>query len=231
MLPKITQPIFKLTIPTSKKTIKYRPFVCKEEKYLLIAQEGNDTEDIINAIKQLITNCVVDEIDVDKLSTIDLEYIFLKIRAKSVNNIVELKYRDNEDNKLYSFSVNIDEIEPQFTKGHTNKIQITDTVGVIMKYPTTDIALSIISKEGEFSLNSFIAGCIDSIWDENSVYPAIEYTEQELNDFIGGLLVDQRDKVLEFFSTMPKLSYTISYTNENGKKVDIVLEGIKDFFP
>ena len=82
-----------------------------------------------------------------------------------------------------------------------------------------------------FSLNSFIAGCIDSIWDENSVYPAIEYTEQELNDFIGGLLVDQRDKVLEFFSTMPKLSYTISYTNENGKKVDIVLEGIKDFFP
>lgn len=232
-LPKISQPLFDVTIPSSKKKIEFRPFLVKEEKILLIAQQsGNDT-DSIRAIKQILNACVTTTgFDIESLTTFDLEYLFLKLRAKSVNNIVKLAYRDNEDEEVYDFELDLDKIEITWPENTVDpKIEINDTVGMTMKYPPA----SITDKMGEFAnevelMTFFIVNCIDTIYDENEVYVASEYTDKEIAEFIDGLDVKTFEKIRKFFEGIPKLYHKFEYTNKLGHERTIELNNLRDFF-
>jgi hypothetical protein len=229
-LPKIDQPLFDLIIPSTGKKVAFRPFLVKEEKILLIAQSGGDS-DIVRAIKQIINNCVIEDINVDHLATFDLEYMFLKLRAKSVNNLIKLSYRDNEDDELYDFEVDLDTIEVEMPKDINSKIKINETVGMTMKYPSAGISEKIGEFENEVELLTFfITNCIDTIYDEETVYVANDYSAKELNEFLDSLDVSTFDKIREFFEKIPKMRHVINYTNKLGNERTIELSSIRDFF-
>ena len=229
-LPTIEQPIFEMKIPSTGKDVKFRPFLVREEKILLIAQQGGSDKEVIRAIKQILSACLIDNIDVDQLATFDLEYMFLKLRARSVNNIVKLAYRDTEDDKVYDFEIDLDEIEIE-VKPVNNKIKVNDEIGIIMKYP----AASITDELGEYDnevdlLLFFVRKCIDQIFDSENVYPANESTEEEMNQFIDSLDVQTFERIREFFDSIPTLSHTLKYTNSNDNERVIELNNLKDFF-
>lgn len=230
-LPKIQQPLFELTIPSNGKTVQFRPFVVKEEKLLLIAQQSENDKDVLRAIKQIINNCVVNDIDVDSLATFDLEYMFLKIRAKSVNNIVKLSYRDNEDENLYEFDLNLDDVEVIQSKKVDMKIKISDQVGIVMRYPKASITEEIEEFNNEVDLMMFfVKKCIETIYDDETVYPANEYSDEELEEFIDSLDVATFDKIKEFFESMPRLYHKFEYVNDKGNSRTIELTTLRDFF-
>ena len=229
-LPTIEQPIFEMKIPSTGKNVKFRPFLVREEKILLIAQQGGSDKEVIRAIKQILSACLIDNIDVDQLATFDLEYMFLKLRARSVNNIVKLAYRDTEDEKVYDFEIDLDEIEIE-VKPVNNKIKVNDEIGIVMKYP----AASITDELGEYDnevdlLLFFVRKCIDQIYDSENVYPANESTEEEMNQFIDSLDVQTFERIREFFDSIPTLSHTLKYTNSNDNERVIELNNLKDFF-
>lgn len=231
-LPKIGYPIFTLNLPSTEQEIKFRPFLVKEEKLLLMAQSSEDPKEIINSIKQVISNCIISEgVSVDELCTFDLEYLFIKIRAKSINNVIEVTYRDLEDDKRYTVEINLDEIEVRRDPAHTSKIDINNELGMIMKYPKTNVANGIESVEGETDLFfQILKGCIEKIYDGETIYNVEEYSAEELEEFIQSLDVKTFKKVQDFFATMPKLHYEVKYTNSLGKEKNIVLNNLTDFF-
>jgi hypothetical protein len=232
-LPKINQPIFDMVIPSSKKKVEFRPFLVKEEKILLIAQQGNNDADIIRAIKQILNNCIVTEgFNADDLTTFDLEYMFLKLRARSVNNIVKLSYRDTEDDEVYDFELDLDTIEITYPEEAANPvIPITDTVGMTMKYPAASITDKMGTFENEVELMTFfIVNCIETIYDEEELYVASEYNDKEITEFLDGLDVKTFDKIRKFFESMPKLYHKFEYKNKMGNERVIELTNLKDFF-
>lgn len=231
-LPKIEHPIFELTLPSNNKTIKFRPFLVKEEKILLTALQGEDSAEIINAIKQVIHNCIITEdVDVDELATIDLEYLFIKIRAKSVNNIIKLTYKDLEDSKTYDVEVNLDDVSIKTDKKHKNNISINDNLGIKLKYPKASITFDINNVDNEADLFfSIFRNCIDYIYDKDNHYLASDYTREQLDEFLQDLDVKTFKKVQEFFTTMPKLHYEVKYQNSFGKEKVITLSTLNDFF-
>ena len=230
-LPKIVSPTFQIKIPSKNEYKRFRPFLVKEEKILLLAQQG-DEKDIVFAIKQVLNNCCIDQIDVDSLAIFDVEYIFLQLRAKSVNNIIQLKYRDNEDGEVYSFDLNLDEIDVVYSPEHTNKIKISDDIGMILKYPSFDAVKDIIFNEAEGTVvfDKILNQCIDRVYDAENVYPASEYTEKEISDFIDSLEHKTFKQIETFFKTMPKIYHELKYQNTLGHDRTIRLENIKDFF-
>lgn len=230
-LPKIDQPIFDMTIPSNGKKITFRPFLVKEEKILLIAQQsGNDTE-IIRAIKQILNNCVQEDLDIDGLAIFDLEYMFLKLRSKSVNNVVKLSYRDNEDDQIYNFELDLDTIEIKMPETVSSKIEITENVGMTMKYPDASITDRMKDFENEVDLMTFfIVNCIDTIYDEDNVYVASEFSDNEISEFLDGLDVKTFEKIREFFEDIPRLYHKIEYKNSMGSERSVELTSLKDFF-
>jgi hypothetical protein len=229
-LPKISTPILSFVIPSTGMIMKFRPFLVKEEKILLLAQQGGDN-DTITALKQVITNCCHDQINVDKLTTFDIEYIFLKLRSKSVDNMVKLRFRDREDDKVYDFDVNLDEIEIKRDPEHTNKIQINEEIGIIMRYPDVNLTSAVDKVENADDLfTKIVLYCIDSIYDKEKVYPAKESTEEELTEFLDSLDHKAFEKIQKFFDTMPKLYHELHYKNELGNDRTITLDSVKDFF-
>ena len=232
-LPKISQPIFDMVIPSSKKKVEFRPFLVKEEKILLIAQQGNNDGEIIRAVKQILNNCIITEaFNIDDLTTFDLEYMFLKLRARSVNNIVKLSYRDTEDDEVYDFELDLDKIEITYPDDAADpNIPITDTVGMTMKYPAASITDKMGTFENEVELMTFfIVNCIDTIYDEDEVYVASEYSDKEITEFLDGLDVKTFDKIRKFFESMPKLYHKFEYTNKMDNDRVIELTNLKDFF-
>jgi hypothetical protein len=231
-LPKLSYPIFELILPSTKQTIRYRPFLVKEEKILLTAQASGEPADILLAIRQVITNCVLTEgIDIEFLTTFDLEYLFIKIRAKSVNNVIKLAYKDLDDEKRYEVEVDLDQIEIQETPGHTNKIDLGNGLGLIMKYPRADLSNSVKKLDGELDIFfEVLKGCIESVYDDKQVYNAADYTSEELEEFVQSLDVQAFQKIQEFFATMPKIYYEVKYTNSEGKEKVIPLTNLNDFF-
>jgi len=233
MLPKIQQPLFEMTIPSTSQKVTFRPFTVREEKLLLMAQQGNNDAEMIRAISQVVNNCVQDDsFNVKRLATFDLEYMFLKIRAKSVNNIIEVSYRDREDDKVYEFKVDIDDLEVEMPKAVKDTIKLSDDTGIKLKYPSADI----IDKATEFEdniemLTFFIIQCIDSIYQREDLYNAIDYTYDELQDFVEQLPSKAFEEMNDFFTEIPKLHYEIKYINEQGNDRVIVMDNIKDFFP
>lgn len=230
-LPKIDQPLFDMTIPSTGKKIIFRPFLVKEEKILLVAQQsGNDTE-IIRAIKQILNRCVQEDLDLDSLAIFDLEYMFLRLRSKSVNNVVKLSYRDIEDGEVYNFELDLDTIEVQMPEKINSKIEINETVGMTMKYPTASITDRMKNFDNEVDLMTFfIVNCIDTIYDDENVYIASDFSEAEITEFLDGLDVKSFEKIREFFESIPRLYHKIEYTNSIESKRSIELTSLKDFF-
>jgi hypothetical protein len=231
-LPKIDKPIFEVTVPSLKRAVKFRPFTVKEEKILLVAQQESSEKSIVLAIKQVINNCCQeDKFDVDNMATFDLEYVFLKLRARSISNVIEVSYRDNEDDKVYNFSIDLDEVQMLQNDDVSNVIAITDDMGIKMKYPSvtiiddapTDASASIV-------VEYLIRKCIDSIYDGENVYLADEYDETELLEWIDGLDVATFNKIRAFFDTLPQMFYKLEYTNSLGNVKTIELTTLSDFF-
>lgn len=231
-LPKIDKPLFEMLVPSLKKTVKFRPFVVKEEKILLMAQQAGTEKDIVLAVKQVLQNCAQEPgFDVETLATFDLEYMFLKLRAKSVNNIIEVSYRDMEDEKVYDFQIDLDEVDMLQTSDISNKIQITDEVGIVLKYPSVNILNEIPDDINTADLvELLVRKCIDTIYDAESVYPVSDHTEEELNEFIESLDLDTFGKIKEFFDNLPKMYYKIEYENSLGNKRTVELTTLSDFF-
>ncbi len=232
MLPKIDRPLVEILVPSVKKNYKFRPFTVKEEKILLMAQTERDEKNIILAIKQVINNCCQESnFDVDKLATFDLEYLFLKLRARSINNVIEVSYRDNEDDKVYDFEINLDEVEMLQNADAPNTIAVNDTVGIKMKFPSVNIIDDAPTDASAGDIVEYlIRNCVDSIYDEENVYPASDYTPQELSEWIDNLDIETFNKIRAFFDNLPQMYYKIEYENSLGNKRVIELTTLNDFF-
>lgn len=231
-LPKIDYPVYKIKIPSLKKDFQFRPFLVKEEKLLLMAKESENSSDILSAIKQIINNCAIDsKFDVNKLAVFDLEYVFLKLRAISVDNMVKVSYKDKEDDKIYDFDINLDDVQVKFPEKIDNIIKITDKSGIVMKYPSAslydDKDFLSIEKDYMFEL---IVRCIDTIYYEDQVYKASEYKKSDLNEFLENLNVKVFDTIQQFLINVPRMEYKIEYVNEKDHKREILLSSLNDFF-
>ncbi len=221
-LPKIDLPLFELTVPSSGKKVKYRPYNVREEKILLVAQESDDIDQTILAIKQIITNCVYD-LDVNEIPMFDLEYIMLNIRAKSVNNEIEFNIIDNETDETVTLKLDINNIKLIQNEKHSKKIDLDNDYTLIMKYPTID---KINDNE------DLVISCIDLLVsnDGEKVYKLSEYTKEEIEKFIEELNPKNVDSIKDFFKTIPVLKVEIPYKDKTGVDKTFVLEGLSNFF-
>ena len=236
-LPTISTPTYELTLPSSDKKIKYRPILVKEEKILILAMESEDTKQIASSIKNVISKCILSRgIKVEKLSTFDIEYLFLNIRGKSVGEHIEVMVTCPDDGKTQvPMSINIDSIKVQKNEEHDKDIKLDDTYTLRMKYPS----LAEFTKTNFGSMNEMkvddtfelIASCIDQVYSEEESWSHQECTKKELSDFIESLNSNQFKMVEKFFETMPKLSHTVKVTNPNTKvESEIKIEGLQSFF-
>ena len=230
-LPKIDTPLYEITLPVSKKKISFRPFLVKEEKVMLVGKEAGPKQQLI-AMKQVLDATIVKpkDLDVGELSMPDIEYLFIKQRARSVQNIVELKYRDKEDKKVYDFELDLDEIEPTFDPSHSNTIELTDKLGMELQEPTLNIMekLDITDLEDASTVFKLISACTTKVWDEDEVYD--DFTDEEMEEFLGQMDAQTFSKLKTFFDTAPKIRHELSYVNSEGNDRVIKLEGLSDFF-
>ena len=236
-LPRIATPTYELELPSTEQTIKFRPFLVKEEKLLVIALESEDTKQITNAIKTVIKNCIETKgIKVETLPTFDIEYLFLNIRAKSVGEEIDVNIicPDDEETSV-SVKINVDDIKVQTNEDHTNRIKLDDTLMMEMKYPSLE---QFIKNNFDISNNSaidqsfeLVASCVDKIYNEDEVWATADVTKKELMDFLDQMNTTQFKQIEKFFETMPKLSHTIKVKNPNTEvESEVVLEGLSSFF-
>ena len=239
-LPKLDVPMYTLKLPSTGKEITYRPFLVKEEKILLMAMEGGDEKEVTTAIKQIINNCLVSEdVDVTQLAIFDLEYILLNLRARSTGDIIKLSYSkkecERENCKPSEILIDVNTIEIHKDKNHTNKIEITKDVGLIMKYPDVNLIseydISSITENSNEKGFEIILKCIDQVYDADNVYSRSDYTDDELREFVEGFNKEQFEKVENFFETLPKMYKDVNFTcKECGYTEDFRLEGLASFF-
>ena len=227
-LPKLNTPVYEAILPSTDKVIKFRPFLVKEEKVLLTAMEDGSQTALMNAIKTILKNCVQGNLDVERLPLFDIEYLFLKLRSKSIGEISEigLKCTDMECGGVNQLSINMDEIEVTKPKGHNRKIMISDDVGVMMSYPV--MKTSGITEEDGMAI---VKDCIEMIFTEEETHERDSFTSKELDEFIDSMDTKQFAKIKEFFDTMPKLQHTVNYKCEKcGEDKEITLQGLDSFF-
>ena len=236
-LPRISVPHYELELPSSGQTIKYRPFLVKEEKLLVIALESEDTKQITNAIKVVIKNCIsTKEVKVETLPTFDIEYLFLNIRGKSVGEQVDVNIICPDDNETnVSVSINLDDIKVVKNEEHTNKIKVDKSIMMEMKYPSLE---QFIKNNFDFNNENameqsfdLISSCIDKIYTEDEVWSTADVTKKELTEFLESMNSSQFKEIEKFFETMPKLSHKISVINPKTKvESEVILEGLASFF-
>ena len=236
-LPKIATPTYELELPSTGETIKYRPFLVKEEKLLVIALESEDTKQITTAIKTVIKNCIETKgIKVEALPTFDIEYLFLNIRGKSVGEEIEVNIICPDDGETaVSVKINVDDIKVQRNLEHDNKIKLDSHLMMEMKYPSLD---QFIKNNFDIANNNaleqsfeLVASCVDKIYNEDEVWSAADVTKKELMEFLDQMNSNQFKQIEKFFETMPKLSHTVKVTNPNTEvESEVVLEGLSSFF-
>ena len=234
-LPKLTTPTYELEIPSTDEKISYRPFLVKEEKILLMAMESGKNEDITNAVKQIVTECTFNKLNIGSMPMFDVEYIFLQIRSKSVGEVSKLKLLCPDDKKTFAdVELNLTEVKVQVGDDHTNKIELGDGKGMIMKYPTFEsFKDGGIRDINASNMLEVISTCILQIYEEEGkkVYDPKDQTKKELTDFIEQMNTKQFKDVQKFFETMPKLKHDITIKNPKTKKESkITLTGLNDFF-
>ena len=234
-LPKLTTPTYELEIPSTDEKIKYRPFLVKEEKILMMAMESKASADITQAVKDIVSECTFNKVKIDDMPMFDVEYIFLQIRSKSVGEVSKLKLLCPDDGKTYAdVELDLNEVKVQVGEEHTNKIELTEDMGLIMKYPTIDS----FSETGIRDINpsnmlDVISTCILQIYEKKGekTYDPKDQTKKELTEFIEQLNTKQFKDVQKFFETMPKLKHEITVNNPKTKKENkVTLTGLNDFF-
>jgi len=232
-LPKIDQPLFDLTIPSNGDTVKFRPFTVKEEKILLIAQESNDIDQIILSIKQILGNCIQDY-DIEKLAVFDLEYILIQIRAKAVNNELKFRVSDPDTKEMIDLEMNIDDIEIIRNENHKKIIPVSETISLSMKYPSIDFIKVLRQnddvEEQQTAMFDLMKNCIESVIDGDQVYKLVDFTEEEVNDFVDSLTSNVLNGIKEFFDTIPKMRFETKYKLNDGTEKTFVAEGTETFF-
>ena len=236
-LPKIATPTYELELPSTEQTVKYRPFLVKEEKLLVLALETEDTKQITTAIKTVLKSCVLTKgIKVEQLPTFDIEYLFLNIRGKSVGEELEVKVICPDDEKTeVPITIDLDEVKVQKSEGHNNQLKLDDTLMMEMRYPSLDqfIKNNFDFKDENQMEQSFdlIGSCIDKIYNEEEVWATADCTKKEVKEFLESMNSSQFKDIEKFFETMPKLSHTIKVKNPKTKvESEVVLEGLASFF-
>ena len=234
-LPKLTTPTYELEIPSTDTKISYRPFLVKEEKILMIAMESKDNAQIINAVQEIVSTCTFDKLDVGTMPMFDVEFIFLNIRAKSVGEVSKLKVLCPDDKKTYAnIEIDLTKVEVQVDEGHTNKIELTDDMGIILTYPSMksfqDLGIQNINSKNMLDV---VGACILQIYEEKGekIYEGKDQTKKELTEFIENLNSKQFKNIQDFFSTMPRLKHDVMVKNPKTKKESkLTLTGLNDFF-
>ena len=234
-LPKLTTPTYELEIPSTDEKISYRPFLVKEEKILLMAMESGKSEDVINAVKQIVSECTFNKLKVATMPIFDIEYIFLRIRAKSIGEVSKVSLQCPDDKETYAtVEINLEEVQVQVDDEHTNKIELTDDMGLIMTYPTIDAFKdSGVQNVTASNMLDIISLCILQIYENNGekVYNAKDQTTKELSEFVEQMNTEQFMKVQKFFDTMPRLKHEVKVKNPKTKKTSkVTLSGLNDFF-
>ena len=238
-LPKLNVPVYEAILPSTEKVIKYRPFLVKEEKLLLTAMEGGDETAMIPAVKQIINNCVQGKLDVDKLPTFDIEYLFLRLRAKSVGEKVTLGLKPwgcpQNDGKLCEKStqveIDLEEVNVIKNDKHSNKIMLDDKIGIKLSYPDLSKLGKVDKIDTAESGMSIIKDCIDMIFTEEETFDRGTFNDKELNEFIESLNTQQFTLIKDFFDTMPVLKHTAKYKCDTcGEKKETVIQGLNSFF-
>jgi hypothetical protein len=234
-LPKLNTPTYELEIPSTDEKIKFRPFLVKEEKILMMALETKDNAQIVNAVKDIVSECTYNKLKINTMPMFDVEYIFLQIRSKSVGEVSKVKILCPDDNKTYTnVEIDLNEVKVQVEDGHTNKIELTDSMGMIMTYPNIDsFTENGIQDINASNMLDVIGTCILQIYEDKGekVYEAKDQTKKELVEFIEQLNTKQFQDVQKFFDTMPRLKHTIKVKNPKTKKTsDVTLSGLNDFF-
>ena len=236
-LPKISTPTYELELPSTGKTIKFRPFLVKEEKLLVLALESDDSKEITNAIKAVLKDCIQTRgVKVDSLPTFDIEYLFLNIRGKSVGEDIEVSVLCPDDGETYAeVQISIDDIKVTKDKNHSNQIKIDDNLMMEMKYPSLD---QFVKSNFEFSNDNqvdqsfeLIASCIDKVYSADEAWTTDDFTKKEVTEFLEQMNSAQFKEIESFFSTMPKLSHEVQVVNpKTKKKSKVTLEGLASFF-
>ena len=236
-LPKIATPTYELEIPSLKKTVKYRPFLVKEEKILIIAMESEDPKQIAESVKNVISNCIITKgIKIEQLPSFDIEYLFLNIRGKSVGESVDILLTCPDDGQTQvPMSINLDDIQVEFREDHSRDIKLDENLTLRMKYPSMqEFVKNNFTSEDNISVDDtfdMICACIEQIYSEEESWSASDVTKKELKDFLEQLTSQQFKKIEKFFETMPKLSHTITVKNPNTDvESEVVLEGLTSFF-
>ena len=231
-LPVINTPTYELKLPSTKELITYRPFLVKEEKILLIAMEEENDTNTINAVRTIVNNCTFEKLDIHSLAMFDLEYIFLRVRAKSVGEVVTVNLLSPDDNKTYvKVDIDLESVEVKFDKKHKKKIKLTDEIILEMSYPNLDLLATSGDMGQADQIFGMIGQCVERIYDGETIYERADFTQKELDAFLESLNTKQFEEVQAFFNTMPKISHDVEFTNPKTKKKNkITLEGMQSFF-
>ena len=243
MLPKIDVPIYNVNLLSNGKSLRFRPFTVKEEKLFLMANEGEELTTIVDTIKQILNNCILDEFQVDSLPLFDIEHLFLNIRARSIGEVVNLKYKCNNNvideetkeekkcNNVVQIDLNVLDIKPEKQENHTNKIEITEKLGIVMKYPNFETLKKFKDVTEADSIIKMTVNCIDYVYDADKLYYAKDSKEEDLIEFIESMQSKDLEKIKQFFDTMPKIKKDIDFKcNKCGHEEKIEAEGIQNFF-
>lgn len=230
-LPKIDKPIFTAELPSTGKKIKYRQFTVKEEKILLIAQEEKDLMKSIEAVKQVVNNCLI-ESDIGDFAMFDLEYILLLLRSKSIDNNVKFAIKDPDTDESIELELNLEDVKVTNSPDHTNRVKVNDNYTLFLKYPTINEFIKFIEGDKKDPLTTYnvMISCLDKLASDDETYKFSDFSREEIDTFMDDLSADTLIEIKRFFDTMPKLRHEMKYKNKNGEDKTFVIEGMQSFF-
>ena len=228
-LPVIDSPIFSIELPSTKNTLRFRPFTVKEEKLLLLASESEDAKTVSDTIKQVLNNCFVDEVDINALAIFDVEYVFIKLRAKSVNNIVELQFKDDHDKNVKT-EIDLEEVIIEFDPEHTNQINLSEKVILTMKYPSFSMFEAMSGGKENTDMSDILKETIDKVVNGDEVLSLKDYSNEEITAFTDSFTSKNMRDIEKFFGTLPKLKMDVKYRDSEGNDKVREVVGLQNFF-
>lgn len=228
-LPVIDSPIFSIELPSTKNTLRFRPFTVKEEKLLLLASESEDAKTVSDTIKQVLNNCFVDEVDINTLAIFDVEYVFIKLRAKSVNNIVELQFKDDHDKNVKT-EIDLEEVIVEFDPEHTNQINLSEKVILTMKYPSFSMFEAMSGGKENTDMSDILKETIDKVVNGDEVLSLKDYSNEEITAFTDSFTSKNMRDIEKFFGTLPKLKMDVKYRDSEGNDKVREVVGLQNFF-
>lgn len=231
-LPKLDTPIYQLELPSNQQVVKYRPFLVKEQKILMMAQDADDKEDSYNMLAEIVDGCTFNNVDIKTMPIFDFEYLFMKIRCKSVGESAELSVLCPDDGVTrVPVTIDLDGIDVQVEDGHSNVVGVNDSIKIIMRYPTVNDIKSVSEAETLNNVMTLLKVCINEIHDGDTIHNMIDVTSKELDEFIDSLPTETFEKMATFFDTMPKLTHVIEVKNPKTEVTsEVVIQGMESFF-